>query len=271
MSELPRLYAVLGHPVGHSKSPAMHTAAFAAMGLPHRYVALDVPASRLSAALAGVRALGLSGVNLTVPHKEAALAEVDEVDDVVRAVGAINTVSVEGQRLLGTNTDVAGFAAALRELADVPCRRAVVLGGGGAARAIVAALLGEGADVQWISRRPRAVVPLGAAQLQSWLQLDAALDGADVLVNATTVGMMGGAGAFPCPVDVGRLVAGARVLDAVYPRPSGGLLDLADAAGHRTQDGRAMLRWQGVFALQRWLGRPIPREAIAAMQATLEA
>ncbi len=265
----PRVFAVLGDPVAHSKSPAMHGAAFDALGLPHRYVALRVPASGLAAALDGVRALGLAGVNLTVPHKEAACALVDALDDLARKVGAVNTIAVEGTTLRGTNTDVGGFADALAELDPVPPKRAVVLGGGGASRAIVAALDEAGAQVTWISRRPAALVPLGRAQPRSWFQLDEALAGADTLVNATTVGMAGGPSEFPRPIALQAMAAGARVVDAVYPRAVGGLLDRAEAAGHRTQDGRPMLLWQGVRALKVWLDCDIPAPVVAAMRATL--
>lgn len=265
----PKVFAVLGDPVAHSKSPDMHAAAFAALGLPHRYVALRVPAPGLAAALEGVRALGLAGLNLTVPHKETACALVDELDDVARTVGAVNTVAVVGGALRATNTDVGGFADALAELDPSAPRRAVVLGGGGASRAIVAALDGAGAQVAWVSRRPAAIAPLGRAQPRSWFQLDEALAGADTLVNATTVGMNGGPADFPRPIALDALADGARVIDAVYPRPTGGLLDRADQAGLRTQDGRAMLLWQGVRALKVWLDREIDAPTVAAMRATL--
>lgn len=270
-----RCFGVLGDPIAHSRSPAMHAAAFAALGLPHVYLAFHVRPEGLAAALAGAAALGLGGLNLTVPHKRAALPLVDALSDVARRIGAVNTVILRDGRLVGDNTDSPGFAAALRQLDARPIRRALVLGGGGASLAVIDALLGElGAEaVRWVSRAPeRLEAPAGVDRSRlacvGYEALAGPLD-ADLLVNCTTVGMHGGAAAFPVELALDTLDAGARVVDIVYPRPPGGLLDRAEALGHAVQDGREMLLWQGVLALERWLELEVPAEAVAAMRATL--
>lgn len=258
----------------------MHAAAFAALGLPHRYLAFHVAPARLGEALAGARALGFGGLNLTVPHKQAALAHMDRLGDAARRIGAVNMVSFEiDGAVVGDNTDGLGFAAASRELDPTPARAAVVLGAGGAALAVVDAIVGEllagDGRLRWVSRDTAAVRELLAARPGLAGRVDAIdydgldLGGVDLLVNCTTVGMVGGAVAFPVPLELGGLAADARVIDAVYPRRAGGLLDQAAALGLRVQDGLPMLLWQGVRALERWLGRPLPADAVAAMRAAL--
>ncbi|MCX4242128.1 shikimate dehydrogenase family protein [Paraliomyxa miuraensis] len=261
-----RAFGVLGDPVGHSRSPAMHGAAFEALGLPHRYFAFHVTPAALPAALAGARALGLGGLNLTVPHKRAAVPSMDELTPAAARIGAVNAVCIEDGRLRGDNTDGVGFLAGLRELGDAVPRRAVVLGSGGAARAVVDALVHEaGAQVRWVSRRP-ATLPTGPWTSVGYPELAAWLPWADLLVQATTVGMHGGPTAFPVAVEVQRLPAEARVVDLVYPAPAVGLLADAADRGLPTQDGRPMLLWQGVRALEQWLAMSLSPEVVQAMR-----
>ena len=279
---LPRCFGVLGDPVAHSRSPAMHAAAFAALDLPHRYLAFHVAAGGLADALAGARALGFGGLNLTLPHKQAALAYMQRLSPAARRIGAVNTVCFAADDLLGDNTDGAGFAAASRSLDPTPVRAAVVLGAGGAALAVVDALVHEllAADgrLLWVSRDLAGLYtllearPELAARVEAvdYATLAAAPIDADLLVNCTSVGMAGGPREFPTPLALSGLAAGARVIDAVYPRPAGGLLDQAAALGYRVQDGLPMLLWQGVRALERWLARPLPADAVAAMWAALD-
>ncbi len=259
----------------------MHAAAFASLGLPHRYLAFHVAPERLPAALAGARALGFGGLNLTVPHKQAALACVDELTATARRIGAINTIEFTARGMVGDNTDSPGFAAAARELDAAPVRSATVLGAGGAALAVLDAIVRElrvpGGELRWICRDPGALAPVLAARPwlaavvrpSSYTALEVAPLTSELLVNCTTIGMRGGPSVFPVPLDLTRLPAGARVIDAVYPRPVGGLLDRAAALGHRTQDGLPMLLWQGVRALERWLAHPLPDASVAAMRAAL--
>ncbi len=257
----------------------MHGAAFAALGLGHIYLPFRVPAPGLDTALRGAAALGFCGINLTVPHKRAALGLVDELSPAARRIGAINTVSIRGRRLWGENTDSPGFARALRELGVKSPQRVMVLGGGGAARAVVDALLGE-VDVQellWVSRdlsRLSFDTKLAAGRLRGLeYQAIAGGLGVELLVNCTTVGMHGGPANFPVALPLDTLQPGVdgsvRVIDIVYPRPIGGLLDQAAELGAVVQDGREMLLWQGVIALEHWLGEPLPEDAIVAMRAAL--
>ncbi|MGQ9517734.1 MAG: shikimate dehydrogenase family protein, partial [Anaerolineae bacterium] len=143
-----RLTGIIGWPVEHSLSPVMHNAAFEALGLNWCYAAFPVPPELLGDAVQGLRALGIAGANVTIPHKEAVIPFLDVLSPAARAVGAVNTISVDGEYLLGDNTDVHGFLAAL-DRADVPLhgRRALVLGAGGSARAAVYGLLLRGAEV----------------------------------------------------------------------------------------------------------------------------
>lgn len=280
---LPRVFGVFGFPVAHSRSPAMHRAAMRAMGLPHDYFAFAVKPDHLAEALRGAFAMGLGGLNLTVPHKTAALPLVDAATETARRIGAVNTVLVQAGRLVGDNTDGVGFARALRELGGTPIERAVVLGAGGAARAIVDALrhppaplsgvpwapLRDPVRVRWVSRSPDKLPKSGGVTPTAWDDVGTAIGDADLLVNATTVGMKRGPVGFPIPINPAHLPAGARVMDIVYPRPTYGLLDAAEQAGKAVQDGRAMLLWQGVAALARWMGQPVPADAIAAMRDAL--
>lgn len=269
---------VLGDPIEHSRSPAMHNAALQLLGLPHRYHAFRVRPNGLQAALLGARAMGFLGVNLTVPHKQAALRHVDARAPEAERIGAINTVRFTDFGLVGHNTDGVGFLRGLAEVCPSAVRKAVVLGGGGAARAVVDALRHEPSppEIAWVSRDPGALPSWGAKPC-AWAELD--LRDADLLVDATTVGMPGGPPSFPVGLPLTELASGACVIDLAYssrraaaeggPRAPEGLLEHAAAVGHRVQDGLPMLLWQGVAALELWLDRPLPPEAVAVMRAAL--
>lgn len=263
---LPRCFGVLGHPIGHSRSPAMHAAAFAALGLPHRYLAFDVAPPGLQDALRGAAALGFGGLNLTVPLKQHAVELMDVLSPEAAAIGAVNTVCFSSEGLVGHNTDGEGFVESLP--LGVPTR-AVVLGGGGASRAVVHALVQHGAKVQWVSRHPEQLPAWDGVEPAGYETVDAALEQAGLLVNGTTVGMVGGAHRFPVPLDVNRLPSDAAVADLVYPAPADGLVAGARARGLKAQDGRPMLWGQGVLALERWLGAPLTDAARLAMRSAI--
>lgn len=269
MSELPRCFGVLGDPIAHSRSPVMHQAAFAEMALPHRYLAFRVPPGELGSALEGARALGFGGLNLTVPLKQAALEHLDGLDEGARRIGAVNTVVLGPDGMVGHNTDGRGFIRALELLDPAPPTRAVILGAGGASLAVVDSLRHTfpSMEIAWASRRP-VEDPRGCTPID-YDGVAPALEGADLLVNTTTVGMSGGPADFPVPIPVEAMAATSRVVDLVYPRPAGGLLDRAAAQGHRVQDGLPMLLWQGVFALELWLDRTLPEAAVTAMDRAL--
>ncbi|MBK6918849.1 MAG: shikimate dehydrogenase [Deltaproteobacteria bacterium] len=266
-----RCFGVFGDPIGHSRSPDMHNAAFAAMGMPHRYFAFQVRPHALANALAGARAMGLGGLNLTVPHKRTAVAHMDRLAPEAARIGAINTVIIRRGELVGHNTDGSGFLDALAELGGNSPKRAVVLGGGGAARSVVDALrhCEAPADVVWVSREAGRLPVLDGVARCGYDGIATAFDGCELLVNATTVGMRGGPDRFAKPLPLDRLGRGARVVDLVYPRPNGGLLDDAARLGARTQDGLATLLWQGVRALELWLGIALPASVVATMRRAL--
>ncbi len=278
MNELARAFGVLGDPISHSRSPLMHGAAFAALGLPHRYLPFHVTPDRLVDAIRGAAALGFGGLNLTVPHKQAALACCDELSETARQIGAVNTLCFVEGRIHGHNTDAPGFLDALDELPGPPPRRATVLGAGGASLAVVHALISRFPNIElvWVSRAPPAGAhpfgpdgPAKPVQIHAipWSALGA--PSGDLLLNTTTVGLAGGPERFPIPLVLDQLEPTARVIDIVYPRRPGGLLDQAAAAGLTVQDGLAMLLWQGVRALELWLGRTIERPVIEAMRSAL--
>ena len=264
-----RCFGVLGHPIGHSKSPSMHSAAFEVLGLPHRYLAFDVQPDGLATALAGAAALGFGGLNLTVPLKTLALPLMDALSPEAEAIGAVNTVCFTEAGTLGRNTDGAGFIEALGSLLDTPPRRAVVLGGGGASRAAAYALLEMGARVDWVSRSAGSLPAWPGATALGYDELAAVLGRAHLLVNGTTVGMEGGPSRFPVPVDVTQLPADAVVADLVYPAPPAGLVAQARARGLRAIDGLPMLWGQGVLALEHWLGVSLDSRARNAMRLAL--
>lgn len=269
--EAGRCFGVFGDPVGHSRSPDMHNAAFAALGLPHRYFAFHVRPHALANALTGARGMGLGGLNLTTPHKRAAVAHMDRLSPEAARTGAVNTVLIRRGELIGHNTDGAGFLDALAELGGLPPRRAVVLGGGGAARSVIDALRhGEVAcDVVWVSREPNRLPALDGVARCGYADLADGVAACELLVNATTVGMKGGPEQFVTPLPIDRLVSGARVVDMVYPRVPGGWLDEAGRRGARTQDGLSTLLWQGVRALELWLGIALPASVVATMRRAL--
>jgi shikimate dehydrogenase len=294
------LVGVLGDPVRHSLSPAMHNAALAELGLDWVYLALPVAAAELPGALRALAALDCRGLNVTIPHKQAVAGLADALSPLASRLGAVNTLVPRPQGgWMGTNTDVEGFREPLQEaLADGESwagRRALVLGCGGSARAVVAGLVElELATVQLAGRRPEALAAFvadcrpWAAGLEAlpWPEggegLAAALAQADLVVNTTPVGMAAGRSgdpdddATPCPLGPAEREAlrpGAVVYDLIYtPRPTR-LLQAAAARGCPSLDGLEMLVRQGAAALRLWSGQAeVPLAAMRrAALAQLEA
>jgi shikimate dehydrogenase len=268
---------LIGHPLGHSLSPPMQDAAFAALGLPYRYELIDIPESALPDQVAALRGGDWLGCNVTVPYKTAIAPLLDELHGDAAALGAVNTVRVEAGRLAGYNTDVAGFAADL--VAQLPPGatpgRAVVLGAGGSARAVVWALAGQGWEVVVVARRAaqaaqlRESLPAGVTIIPAALEppiLAGWLAGARLLVNCTPVGMWPHTADDPLPPDV-PLPADLFVYDLVYRPAQTRLLARAAAAGCRTAGGLGMLVGQGAAAFTLWTGQPAP---VAIMRAAAE-
>lgn len=272
---------VIGDPVAHSLSPALQQPALDALGVPARYELWSTPAPELPERIAGLRAPDVLGANVTVPHKLAVMDYIDEVSTTARQAGAVNTIINREGRLLGDNTDVPGFAAALREVEPEPAsRRALILGAGGAARAVALALGDLGLLEIVIANRSReraallagdlAPLPLTTVDLRDH-SLRPVLPRVTLLVNATSLGWH--AGETPLPLDLlGSLPDNALVVDLTYRDTD--LLRAARARGLATLDGLPMLVHQGARALELWIGQPAPlavmREAAEAARAARE-
>lgn len=269
-----RLAAVIGRPIRHSLSPAIHNAAFAAAGADWVFLALEVPEGEGGAAVRAMRTLGIGGLSVTMPHKAAAYDAVDEATVVAAELGAVNCVFWRGDRLVGDNTDGAGFIDAIARDpgVDVAGLRCVVVGAGGAGRAIVRALAGAGAaDVAVLNRSPQPAV--AAAALAGRVgRVGGAPDvaGADLVVNATSLGMGLGADE-PLPVDPGALHSGQVVADLVYQPLVTPLLAAARSRGAQAVGGLGMLVHQAAHAFGRWTGAEAPVQAmLAAARAELD-
>jgi shikimate dehydrogenase len=261
--------AVIGHPVGHSLSPTMHNAAFAAAGLDWTYVAFDVAPGAADAALAAMRTLGIAGLSVTMPHKEAVAAAVDALDPAAAALRSVNTVARDGDgRLVGHSTDGDGFVDWLAACTvDVAGTDVAVVGAGGAARSVVDALARAGAArIAVVNRTPAHAVE--AAALAAVAEVGTADDigAADLVVNATSVGM----GTDELPFDANRLRPGQVVADLVYHPLDTALLRAARAVGCTVVDGLGMLVHQAVRQQLLWTGRrPDPAVMRAAAEAEL--
>jgi shikimate dehydrogenase len=255
------LCGILLHPASHTRSPAMHNAAYAALGLDAVFLAFDVAPPALGAAIEGARALGLRQLAISIPHKETVIQHLDEVDDTARRIGAVNTATLRGGRFVGSNTDWIGLARALERETHLEGRSAVVLGAGGTARAAVFALRERGATVHVLNRTvanaERLVAELGGESAQP-LESLGAID-YDVLVNTTSVGLRDDAS----PVAAETLRSGATVLDAVYDPPRTRLLRDAEAKGARTVSGKWMLVEQAVEQIRLWSGAQHASELLA--------
>jgi shikimate dehydrogenase len=256
-----RLAAVIGDPARHSLSPALHNAAFAALGLDWVYLAFDVERGRAGDALAAMRTLGIDGFSVTMPHKGDVARAVDVLDPEAAVLGAVNCVVNEGGRLRGTNTDGEGFLRGLRHDAglDVAGARCAVLGAGGAARAVVHALASAGAaDVVVVNRSAdAALVTAALAGGRGRVGAAEQLGKADLVVNATPVGMRGSlAGRLPCEPDA--IHAGQVVVDLVYDPLETPLLAEARARGARAHNGVSMLVFQAALAFELWTGVQAP-------------
>jgi shikimate dehydrogenase len=271
------LVAVLGHPVAHSLSPRIHNTAFRAQSVDMVYLAFDVHPALLGQAVHGFRALGVRGANVTLPHKETVVPLLDEVKPAADRLGAVNTIVNDQGNLVGHNTDVAGFLAALRTVRAEGARgvRCLVFGAGGAARAVVAGLIEDGAADIWIHNRTeqRAIALCESARVwgATSCQVAAAADletlarTMDLLVNATSVGLSPEVKDSAVPVDI--VDSHHLVLDVVYgPQPTA-LVATAAAKGAIALDGREMLVMQAADSYRLWTGLEPP---LQVMRSSLE-
>jgi len=253
--------AVLGHPVEHSRSPAMQNAALAALGIADEwsYEAIDVASDRFEERVRAMPGEGFVGANVTIPHKEAALVLADERSEVAREISAANTLSFEGGVVRANNTDVGGL---LRSLPGVPTGQpALVLGAGGAARAVIWALWRAGAEVAvWNrteSRSRRLCEELGGEVV-----VDPDPAAYELIVNATSVGLGGEDPFAELPLDPGGFSSDQIVVDMVYGAGPTELLRAAEVGGAQTVDGLEVLVQQGALSFQIWTGREAPLDVM---------
>jgi shikimate dehydrogenase len=279
-----RICALIGDPVEHTMSPVMHNAAFQKLGLDYIYIPFRVRPEQLAQAVDGLRALNVTGFNVTIPHKVSIIPRLDGLDPLAEKVGAVNTVVNNDGELRGYNTDAAGFLRALLERGVEPGgKKAVILGAGGAARAISYTLAEGGAELTILNRRLEldwaediaGIIEEDLGREVKVLELRdkylaEALGGADLLVNATSVGMSPHGEESPVPAPL--LTRSLVVFDIVYNPVKTRLLEAAEAAGARTIGGIDMLAWQGALAFEKWTGQTAPldlmrREAIKILEA----
>ena len=270
------LVGLIGWPVEHSVSPAMHNAAFESMGLSWHYALLPTPPDRVEVALADLRARGYRGANVTVPHKQAVMPYLDAMDVAAHTIGAVNTIIVQGDKLIGHNTDAGGFVNALRDAGFEPSgRHALVLGAGGASRAVVYALAQTGCAVTihnrtesraaQLSRRIQDAAPHAHV---TWVPArtrlaDLPLADYDLLVNTTSVGMWPDTDASPWPETL-PVPGHWTVYDLVYNPAETRLMAQASVAGATTIGGLGMLVHQGALAFELWTGQTPPTGVMRA-------
>lgn len=269
-----RVCALFGHPVGHSLSPEIHNAAFEALGLPYVYVAHDIPPGSVVRALEGIRVLGYRGLSVTIPHKVEAMEGVDEVDETARIIGCINTVVQEEGRLLGYNSDGRGALNALRDAgADPRGSETLILGSGGAARAIAITLAREapparitmlGVERDQLDQlaahvRDQGTSTVAHAQLTDEA-LGSAMAHADIVLHCSPVGMHPREEASLVPSALLR--KGQTVFDAVYNPRRTRLIQEAERAGCRTVLGLEMFLGQAFVQFELWTGRAAPRDVM---------
>ena len=267
-----KICALIGDPVEHSMSPVMHNAAFREARLDYLYVPFRVKKEELGQAIDGMRALNIRGLNVTIPHKVAVLQFLDELDPLAEKIGAVNTIVNDNGFLTGYNTDATGFLQALLEGGIEPeGKNVVILGAGGAARAISFILTDRGAnlvilnrllELDWAEELANRMAQIFGQEVDA-LELNRqnlarALGKADILVNATSVGMSPDIDR--TPVDADLLRPGLIVYDIVYNPIKTRLLREAEAAGAKTISGVDMLVWQGALAFEMWTSRKAPVE-----------
>jgi shikimate dehydrogenase len=266
------VYGVWGHPVRHSRSPRMQNAAFRAMGLNAVYAPFEVAPDSVGAAVAGVRALGIAGVNVTVPLKELIPPHLDSLDPVAERLGVVNTIVNRDGHLRGYSTDGPGFLEALAALAWPARGQSVyVIGAGGSARAVADSLASAGNRLQIANRTGERAQRLaaeisarfpGSADYAPWGEM---LRPADLVVNTTSLGMHPREEEMPL-LPPGLLEGRPRVYDLIYAPEETLLLSRARAHGCEASNGLGMLVYQGALSLSLWTNRPVTEIPVAAME-----
>jgi shikimate dehydrogenase len=263
-----QICGIIGDPVGHTISPAMHNAAFRELGLDFIYVPFNVKRESLAEAIKGLRALNIRGMNVTVPHKVSAMSSLDDIDESARCIGAVNTIVNEDGFLKGCNTDGSGFLRALiAEKVKPEAKNIVIIGAGGASRAISFMMADKGANLTILNRRLQAAQEIAdrlfglfrkdvlALELNT-RNLTEALEKAQILVNATSVGMLPDSGAVLVPASL--LKPDLVVIDIIYNPLKTRLLAAAEKKGAKIIGGIEMLVQQGAAAFELWTGHSAP-------------
>lgn len=277
-----RVCGIIGDPIEHSMSPVMHNAAFKKLGLDYLYVPLRVKREELGKAVESMRALNIRGVNVTLPHKVAIIPFLDELDPLAKKIGAVNTIVNDDGVLSGYNTDAIGFLQALLDNGIKPeGKTVVILGAGGASRAISFILAERGAhlvilnrllELNWAEELAHQISQVFEKEVKplelNEENLETVLDEADILINATSVGMSPNVDETPVPARL--LKPGLIVFDIVYNPIQTRLMKEAEAAGAQTIGGLDMFAWQGAIAFEKWTGQKAPldlmrREVIKAL------
>jgi shikimate dehydrogenase len=253
------VYGIMGWPVSHSLSPAIHNRAFRELGLNKVYV--PFPVQDVGAALDGLRAAGVRGLSVTIPHKQAVIPFLDSIDPVAEKIGAVNTLLIEDGVIHGSNTDWLGANQALAEVMELKGGKVLLLGAGGSARAIGFGLLEAGAEIMVASRTPERGQALAADLGCQWFPLQE-IEGiaADAMVNATSVGMAPQADGMPVAVE--SLTGRKIVMDIVYAPLETRLLREAAARGCQVINGLAMLLYQGAAQFEIWTDQQAPVEVM---------
>jgi shikimate dehydrogenase len=258
-----RITGIIGDPIAHSLSPLMHNAEFARLGLDFVYVAWRVEPQQLEDAIRGLRALEIAGFNITIPHKEAILPMLDEVQEQAGIIGAVNTVKNENGRLIGFNTDAPGWAEDAAQVISLAGKRVCVIGAGGAARAVCVGAAGKGASEvlivnRTVERANRLADSLTPHFEKTRFSADAIspetaprIAACQVLVNTTSVGMRSNPG---MPIPEAAISEGQFVYDTIYGVGETELLRAAREHGCKIRDGLGMLVQQGAYAFQIWTG-----------------
>ncbi|MBD2530687.1 shikimate dehydrogenase [Nostoc flagelliforme FACHB-838] len=262
-----KLLGVIGHPVEHSLSPVMHNAAIAQLGLDYVYLPFPIEPENLEVAIAGFAAVGVVGFSVTIPHKQAIIPLLSEITPLAQTIGAVNTVSRQNNKWVGTNTDIQGFIAPLQTTykQDWSQKVAVILGNGGAARAVVAGCIQLGfAQIHVVGRNMQRLQEFRNSwsnstlaekfQVHQWEELPKLIPQANLLVNTTPIGMYPKINESPLSVEeIANLPTGAIAYDLIYiPKPTQ-FLQQAEKQGAIAIDGLEMLVQQGVAALKIWL------------------
>lgn len=266
----PNVYGIIGHPVSHSLSPVMHNRAAKLLDLNYVYVAFDVAPSELKRALAAMRPLGIKGLNVTVPHKETVIPYLDRLEEEAALIGAVNTITVKKGALVGGNTDGIGFIESIKKSGFRPRgKRAAIIGAGGSARAVGAALCRAGVSKVIIVNRSESRGRLLARRLSKLGDCSFASSGGsfakkeagkcDLIVQTTPCGMKKGD---RLPVSGIAFHAGQTVCDIIYSPIETSFLKKAGQEGAKTVNGLGMLVYQGSASFNKWTGHKFPKEKI---------